>query len=110
MDIDSLLNSLTDDDIEKLKATAAQFMGGATGTNEQKASVQPDNNLFGDISPNILTSVAKIAGGMNKSDARCDFIQALKPLLSPERGKKADEAVMMLKFMRILENLKGNMP
>lgn len=113
MDINSLLDSLTEEDIEKLKATAAQFMGGSSGTDagEKNADENKKNigDPFGNISPDMLSAVAKVTGAMNQRDARCDFIAALKPLLSAERGKKADDAVMMLKFIRILEAMKGNL-
>lgn len=108
-----MLDSLTDEDIEKLKATAAQFMGGFPGTDQKEENIKKDDapaqNPFGSISPDMLSAVAKVTGAMNQRDARCDFITALKPLLSAERGKKADDAVMMLKFIRILETLKGNL-
>lgn len=113
MDINSLLDSLTEEDIEKLKTTAAQFMGGLPGTDDEEKKGNKDEasaqNPFGNISPDMLSAVAKVTGAMNQRDARCDFIAALKPLLSAERGKKADDAVMMLKFIRILEAMKGNL-
>lgn len=102
MDITELLDSLTDEDMEKLKATAQQFMGGVVQPTSEK-----QGSVFNGISPDMLSAVAKITGEMNKSDPRCDFLASLKPLLSPERGKKADDAVMMLKFIRILDVMKG---
>lgn len=112
MDINSLLDSLTDEDIEKLKVTAAQFMGGSPGADAGEKNAEENKKTtgdpFGSISPDMISAVAKVTGAMNQRDARCDFIAALKPLLSAERGKKADDAVMMLKFIRILESLKGN--
>lgn len=110
MDINSLLDSLTDDDIEKLKQTAQQFMGGVPSVDTpEKAGVRKESP-FDAIDPNMISAVSKVAGAMNKPDPRCDFIASLKPLLSPERGKKADDAVMMLKFMKIIESMKGLFP
>ena len=107
MDINSLLNSLTDEDIEKLKNTAAQFMGGIP-SDDRKKEENKAGELFGGISPEMISAVSKVSAEINKKDPRCDFISALKPLLSEQRGKKADDAVMMLKFLRIFESLKGD--
>lgn len=108
MDIDTLLGSLTDEDIEKLKATAAQFMGGLPDSGLGKSPEEKSGDISAGFSPDMLSAVAKISGAMSRNDPRSDFIMALKPLLSPERGKKADDAVMMLKFIKIMEAVKGN--
>ena len=50
----------------------------------------------------LLGQAAKISSALSKSDPRSDFMLALKPLLSPGRQKKADEAAMMIKLFGVL--------
>ena len=116
MDISSLLSSLSEEDIGKLKATAQQFFGGAGGNNDASADTQGKGSSGVNPSmlpglpfdPAMLSGVAKISQMMNENDERCAFIAALKPLLSESRRKKADDAVMMLRFMKILGMMQEN--
>ena len=48
-----------------------------------------------------------LMGNMNKEDSRTRLISDLKPLLSEERRKKADEAIKFLQLMEFLPLLKG---
>ena len=112
MDISSLLSSLSPDDIEKLKATAQQFFGGEAEekkpeTKKQEAS-QGNQGFDMPFDPKLITGVAKFSKMMNENDERSAFITALKPLLSDARKKRADDAVMMLKFFRIISLLQEN--
>ena len=107
MDISSLLSNLSKDDIEKLKTTAQQFFGAKEEEKQHETpQTTPEFNLPFD--PKMLTGVAKFSQMMNERDEKSDFILALKPLLSDKRQKKADDAVMMLKFMRMISSLQEN--
>lgn len=112
MDISSLLSSLSSDDIEKLKATAQQFFGGETEDKKPEPKKQePSSALQGfdmPFDPKLITGVAKFSKMMNENDEKSAFILALKPLLSDTRKKRADDAVMMLKFFRIISLLQEN--
>lgn len=116
MDISSLLSSLSADDIEKLKATAQQFFGDSAGGKNSAAEGQPVSSPIPPTSsvadipfdPKLITGVAKFSKMMNENDERSAFIMALKPLLSDGRKKRADDAVMMLKFFRIISALQEN--
>ena len=103
MDISSILNDLSEDDIKKLQETAAAFFGGNEKRNDAQASTSLGMPGF---SPQMLGSVAKISSALSGHDPRSDFLYALKPLLSPERQKKADEAAMMMKLIGVLKTLK----
>ena len=109
MDISSLLSSLSADDIEKLKATAQQFFGTGDEAIPSESKVQKSAPLP-DLSfdPALITGVARVSKLMNENDEKSAFIAALKPLLSDSRKKKADDAVMMLKFFRIISLLQEN--
>lgn len=106
MDISSVLSSLSQEDIEKFKGMAQQFFG--TKDNEQVEIKKEPNERTFPFDEKTITSVAKFSKIMNESDKRCDFIAALKPLLSEKRQRKADDAVMMLKFMKIINALQEN--
>lgn len=112
MDIASLLSGLSQDDIEKLKETAQQFFGGKEETNVKEKPQKNENSMTAPsefpFDPKLISSVARFSGMMNESDEKSNFILALKPLLSEKRQKKADDAVMMLKFMKIINALQEN--
>ena len=107
-DISSIISSLSPDDIEKLKNTARQFFGGDEEKSEKND--EPQKQSFPDIpfDPGLITGVARFSKMMNENDDRSAFLMALKPLLSDKRKKKADDAVMMLKFFRIINALQEN--
>lgn len=121
-DLGAILNSLTPDDIENLKQTAASVLGGM-GENEappkesqlkpKQEQAQPDfnallKNMGGLGMPDLsqLSAIVPILQAFNSQDERLDFINALKPLLSEERQKKADEATKLVKLMSVLPLLR----
>lgn len=109
MDLSSILSSLSADDIEKLKTTAAQFFGSSADEPPMKKEASAENHFPEmNFDPKLLTGVARFSRMMNENDERSNFLMALKPLLSESRRKKADDAVMMLKFMRIINALQEN--
>ncbi len=110
MDISSLLSSLSADDVEKLRATAQQFFGAGTQPSAEATGApteedKPSSGVFAPglpFDPKLISGVAKFSQVMNENDEKSAFITALKPLLSESRRKKADDAVMMLRFFRII--------
>ncbi len=96
--INDILSSLSPDDINSLKSIADSIF---TTDNNQKSQPAPD--LLGGISPEMLMKISNIMGAMKSGDnERCRLIEALKPILSQRRQKKADEAMQMLKIIDIL--------
>ncbi len=52
----------------------------------------------------MLGRITSMMGEMNqKPDNRCSLLAALKPWLRPERQARADEAIRILKLLRIWE-------
>ena len=50
-----------------------------------------------------LGSIASLMGKFNQNDdKRCQLITALKPVLSPERQQRADEALRIIKLIDLL--------
>ena len=112
MDISSLLSSLSSEDIEKLKATAQQFFGGEAEEKKPEPKKQDIMQGIGGLDmpfdPKLISGVARFSEMMHENDEKSAFILALKPLLSDTRKKRADDAVMMLKFFRIISLLQEN--
>lgn len=142
-DINSILSSLSQEDIENLKKTAADIMGGMSGNNisgnasnssngrnngnnqaqsTDKKNTENSNNIsienilssfsqsggnsFGFPDMNMLSSLAPVLQAVNSKDDRVEFINALRPLLSNDRRKKADEAVKIVRLLSVLPLLK----
>lgn len=142
-DINSILSSLSQEDIENLKKTAADIMGGMSGNNisgnasnsgngrnngnnqaqsTDKKNTESSNNIsienilssfsqsggnsFGFPDMNMLLSLAPVLQAVNSKDDRVEFINALRPLLSNDRRKKADEAVKIVRLLSVLPLLK----
>lgn len=113
MDISSLLSGLSEDDIQKLKGAASQIFGENKNNESQESKPDEFSKIqgltgFSGIDANMLGSVAKFSSMLSEPDDRCNFILALKPLLSESRRNKADDAVMMLKFMKIISAMQEN--
>ncbi len=115
-DINSLLSSLSAEDIESLKKTASQVLGGMPITdNKEDKSVKPDisaQNIFsglGDLGmPDLsqLSQLLPVFQALNSKDERLDFINALKPLLSDDKKRKADEAMKLVRLLSLLPLLR----
>lgn len=101
--INDILSSLTDDDIENLREAAASLFGNteSDGKKSDSSSAIPDfANILGNAQ--MMAKLSSVMGAMNKSDNRTRLIEALKPLLSDKRRRKADEAMQMMKLMEML--------
>lgn len=105
LDIDALLSSVSSEDMEKIKSVANSLM-----SNNEPQENKPNKLAQASDFPIDLNTVNKIMGvmgQMNKDDYRTRLIGDLKPMLSPQRQKKADEAIKFLQLMQILPLLKG---
>lgn len=96
--IENIINSMSQSDIEELSSLAGEFFSGRT----------KDNGPQEDSSQGIdFDTITKIASLMSKlssmpKDPACELLTALKPMLSPERRHKADEAIKMLEILSFL--------
>ncbi len=101
LDIESLLSSISDEDMAKIKDLAKNL----SGSEEKKQPEKEQSNFPIDL--NTMNKIMSVMGQMGKDDYRTRFINDLKPMLSVERQKKADEAVKFLQLMEILPLIKG---
>lgn len=107
MDIGDLLGSLSGDDIKNLQDIASSLFGGETKNNDKKGSSATD--IFSGIDLNAFSSIASIMSGLQGGeDPRCKLLLSLKPLLSPQRAKRVDEAVKIMKMIELIPLLRDS--
>ncbi len=96
-DIGSILSSLSEEEMGNLSDMAQQFMGGDGGKDN---AADP----FGGIDPQMIAKLIELMPLLQSKgdDERMRLIAALKPLLSPQRRRKADEAIQLMRLMDIL--------
>ena len=88
-DISSLLSSISPEEMEQLKGIAS--------------SIAPSLNLPSDTGgAQLPAGLLSIVQNINSKDDKTELIRALKPFLSEEKQQRADEAMRLLKLMRIL--------
>ncbi|MBE6812967.1 MAG: hypothetical protein E7523_08800 [Ruminococcaceae bacterium] len=110
MDLNDLLSSLSDEDMKQLQETATQLLGNmqnnesASGNSSRMADLFGGNNPLAD--PKVLSGLSRYFGKMNEKDNRSDFLYALKPLLSETRRSKVDEAVNILRVLKMMRMLR----
>ncbi len=106
VDIESLLSSISDEDMAKIKGIADSLMDkGDSQPKETPKKQDMMSNLPFDA--DMMKKIMGLMGQFNKEDYRTRLIQDLKPMLSDERKHKADEAVKFLQLMEVLPLLKG---
>ncbi len=96
-----ILGSLSDEDMQKIIGLADSF----TSQSNSDGSPPPSENGFS-FDPEMLIRLMGIFEKLrsNKNDPRCNLITALKPLLSPKRRQKADQALELMKLLSILSD------
>ncbi len=105
IDIESLLASVSDEDMAKIKSVAESLMNNNEPQQEKPKETQKAPDF--PIDMNTVSKIMSVMGQMNKEDYRTRLITDLKPMLNTERQKKADEAVKFLQLMQVLPLLKG---
>jgi hypothetical protein len=109
-DINSILNSLTEEDMENIKSIASSFMGNTSQEKEKpkQKSIPDIPDLSGLGMPDLsqLSALVPVMQAFNQPDERLQFINALKPLLSQEKRQKADEAMKLVRLVSVLPLLR----
>ena len=107
--LNDIIASLTPDDIQSLKETAQAIFGNDFNNDKSENYSYKDSNPFSatdnytSFNPDIISNIGRIMSLMNSdSGKRCRLIEALKPNLSRERQKKADEAIKIMKLLEIM--------
>ena len=102
-ELQSIISSLSNDDIENLRNMAESLFG-----KEESKEKQQNAPSFSGFD---FSSVSKIASLMSlfsspKNDPRCELLYALKPLIGEEKRPKVDQAIKMMQIMAVLPKLK----
>lgn len=113
--INEILASLSDEDMDSLKTLANSLFGSNTDENNNDdfssndCSFDDFNNPFGSLDPAAIAKIGSIISKLNskKDDDRIRLIMALKPMLSDKRKARADEAIKMMSLFEILPELKN---
>ncbi len=131
MDIGDILSSLSADDIKSLQNIASSLSGSMQNDSQnfnvpemsssvngvapkeqshQTPQTSPSGSNSGLGGMGSLGDIAEIMSKLSSSgnDPRCQLIAALKPMLSPEKQQRADEAVRILKLLDLLPVLKDS--
>lgn len=107
--IENIINSMSQQDIEELSAMASQLFSSDSSGTRSKSPPKAENNTTSDgIDFETITKIASVLGRLSAQpkDPGCELLTALKPMLSPERRHKADEAIKMIQLMSLLPLLK----
>ena len=105
--IENIINSMSQNDIEQLSALASEFFSGTqSGGKVQQEEKKESPDLGLDLE--TITKIASVLGRLSSQpkDPACELLSALRPMLSPERRHKADEAIKMLQIISLIPLLK----
>lgn len=111
--ISELLSSIPPEQLEQLKAVAANLLTNASkdtassGTSDPAKAVSAAAPMDSAASDPIFGALAKLSQHMEEDSDTTRFLKSLKPLLSEEKQKRADEAIRFLHLMDTLPLLKG---
>lgn len=83
---------------DSLQAMLAGLMGSAS--KEKEAPPARESASGPDLS--VLMKLAPLMANMNKEDENTALLRALRPYLHGDREKRVDDAIQILRFMRIL--------
>ena len=109
--IENIINSMSQKDIEDLTAMASQLFSGdnSNSSSNPNSSPRPEHNdPIDGIDFDTITKIASVLGKLSSQPKNpgCELLTALKPMLSPERRHKADEAIKMMRLISLLPLLK----
>lgn len=110
--INDIISSLSDDDIEMLKGVASSILGDGNAPEQKQSAEQnnfslPNGLNLSQSDLNMMLKAKSIIDKMNNTSSKdADLIMALKPHLSEESRAKADKAIRILKLFDILPYIK----
>lgn len=102
--IENIINSMSQNDIEELSALANEFFSSDKDTQKKQHHEAPSEGIDFDTITKIASVLSRLSS--QPKDPGCELLTALKPMLSPERRHKADEAIKMMQIISLLPLLK----
>lgn len=120
-DIMNKINKILSDpeSIKQISELAQMFMSEAGNNNKSSnaSDSNPDNSenssdsdsgAFSGLDFSKLIKIQEIIGAVSGKDKNAELLLALKPHLSPERQKKADKAIKLLKLLTVWNIIKDS--
>lgn len=120
-DIMNKINEILSDpeSIKQISELAQMFMSEAGNNNKSSnaSDSNPDNSenssdsdsgAFSGLDFSKLIKIQEIIGAVSGKDKNAELLLALKPHLSPERQKKADKAIKLLKLLTVWNIIKDS--
>lgn len=108
-DIENIINSMSQSDIQQLSSIANEIFSQPDKEKSRDKDAHPDTDTGADsIDFETVTKIASVISRLSSQpkDPACELLTALKPMLSPERQRKADEAIKLLQIFSLLPILK----
>ena len=120
-DIMNKINEILSDpeSIKQISELAQMFMSEAGNNNKSsnasdsnqynsENSSDSDSGAFSGLDFSKLIKIQEIIGAVSGKDKNAELLLALKPHLSPERQKKADKAIKLLKLLTVWNIIKDS--
>lgn len=114
-DLSSMLSGILNspDGMEKIKNMAQNLFGDTnqafSPAPEQTSVPNNQSSGFGEISPNEIAGMMKVVTALKSgaNDSNAQLLMSLRPHLSPQRQKRVDEAVKILRLVSMLPVIKN---
>ena len=103
--IGDILSSLSAEDMENLSRMASTLLGAEeNGKAKSQPQQEKDNGFFANFDIGTISRIMVLMEKMRaqQNGAEYDLLCALKPMLSPKRQKRADEAMGILRLISLL--------
>ena len=99
--ISDILSSLSEEDINNLKQTAASIFS-KENTTPPSENTGSEKLIPGGFDAELIGKIGSLMNSMKNDDKRCTLIEALRPYLSKERQRRCDEALKILRLISVL--------
>lgn len=90
-------------DLSMLEGMLSSAQNQSAPSNSSANNEKPPD---GGLDLQALMGIGRMMEQVNKPDSKTELIRALKPLLCPERQKKADTAIKILRLLSLLPLLR----
>lgn len=121
--MDDMMNKLGEilsdpESVKQITELAQMFMSETTNNKnsspensengDDKNDSESSGSLFSGIDLSSIMKIQEIMGAVSGKDKNSELLLALKPHLSPEKQKKADKAIKLIKLLTIWNFIKDS--
>lgn len=103
-ELNRILSSLSQKDVENIMGLAADLFSGEKGQEQCQEEKEEKCESPFDFDINTVMRIASLINKLSSQpeDPRCRLLRDLKPMLSPDRQKKVDAVIQMLRLMSVI--------